>query len=134
LNVGQDQAGGPFLRQRECFLVGARDAEHAMAETLDQRLQIHRDEGLVLDDQHVGRDLGCKFAARFLDQRAQRRDVHVENLAASSSEKPSSATSRNGLPRLRRQAREAGVGRHVVGHGRALGIQPDRAPDLGNSR
>ena len=79
LNIGQDQAGPLLARSATASRLGARDAEHPVAEAFDQRLEVHRDEGLVLDDQDVGRDLGRELAAGFLDQRAQGRHVHLEN-------------------------------------------------------
>ena len=72
----------------------ARDAEHVVAERLDQTFEIHRDERLVLDDHHVGRDLGGEFAAGFIDQLAQGGDVAFQHFGGILSEKPSSATSR----------------------------------------
>ena len=80
LDVGEDDAGPLGFGERHGLAMGARDAEHAMAKTFDQRLEIERDEGLVLDDQHVGGDLGGELAAGFLDQRAQPRHVDVEHL------------------------------------------------------
>jgi hypothetical protein len=54
-------------------------AEHAMTKPFHQRLELHRDEGVILDDQNVGGDLGRKLAARVLDQSAQLRHVDVEH-------------------------------------------------------
>ena len=94
LDIGEDQAGPLRLGERHCRGMRTGDTQHAMAEALDQPLEVHGDEGLVFDDEHIGRDLGRELTAGFLDQRAQRRNVDIENVAASSSEKPSSATSR----------------------------------------
>ena len=79
LDVGEDQPGLLLFGQRDRLGMGAGDAENAMTETLDQRFQLHRDEGVVLDDQHVGGDLGGKLAAGFLDQAAQGHDVDVQD-------------------------------------------------------
>ncbi len=79
LDVGEDQPGLLRLRQRQRLGVSARDADDIVAEAFDQRLDVHGDEGLVLDDEDVGGDLGGEFAAGFLDQTAQRRQVAVEN-------------------------------------------------------
>ena len=54
--------------ERDCFAMGARDAEHPVAQTFHQGLELHGDEGLVLDNQHIGGDLGRKLCGRFLDQ------------------------------------------------------------------
>ena len=59
--------------------MGAGDTEHAMTKPFHQRLELHRDEGVILDDQNVGGDLGRKLAARVLDQSAQLRHVDVEH-------------------------------------------------------
>ena len=63
------------LGERDRFGMGARDADDPMAEALHQRLDVHGDEGLVLDDEDVGGDLGRELAAGFLDQVAQRRKI-----------------------------------------------------------
>ena len=82
--------------------MGARDAEHAMAEALDQPLEIHGDEGLVLDDQHVGGDLGGELAAGFLDQAAQRRHVDIEDRGGVLFGEALERDQQEGLPRQRR--------------------------------
>ena len=43
---------------------GAGDAGHVVAEPFDERLEIHRDQRLVLDDEDVGRHVGGELAAR----------------------------------------------------------------------
>ena len=45
-----------------------RQADDIVSEAFDQSLDVHGDEGLVLDNEHIGRDLGGEFAAGFLDQ------------------------------------------------------------------
>ena len=73
LNIGQDQARLLVLRQRDRIRMGARDADDVMAKILDEAFEIHRDERLVLDDEHVGRDLGGHLAAGGIGQVADSR-------------------------------------------------------------
>ena len=47
---------------------GAGDADDAMAEALDHTFEIHGDHRLVLDDEHVGRDLRGDLATGAIDQ------------------------------------------------------------------
>ena len=119
------------LGQRERLRVGARDAEHAMAEALDQAFQLHRDEGFVLDDQDVGRDLGGELAAGFLDQRAQRHHVDVEDARRVRLGEAFERDQQECLPRQRRDAGELALAgqRRPPGVGRA--VERDRIPDLG---
>ena len=81
--------------------MGARDAEHAVTEAFDQGFELHRDEGLVLDDQHVGGDFGGELAAGFLDQAAQRHDIDVEDARRVSSREAFERHQQEGLPRQR---------------------------------
>ena len=46
----------------------AGDAVDPMAERLDQALDVHGDQRLVLDDEHVGRDLLGDLAAGLVDE------------------------------------------------------------------
>ena len=77
-----------------------------MAEAFDQAFEIQRDEGLVLDDQHVGGDLGGKLAAGFLDQFAQLRHVDIEDLGGVVLRKPFQRDQQEGLARQRRDLGE----------------------------
>ena len=79
LNVGEDQAGPLVLGQRHRIGMGARDTDHVMAEVLHQALEIHRDEGLVLDDQHIGGDFRGHFASGRIGEPAGFRHIDVEN-------------------------------------------------------
>ena len=63
LDVGEDQAGLLVLGQRHRIGMGAGDADHVVAEVLHEALKVHRDEGLVLDDQDVGGDFRRHLAA-----------------------------------------------------------------------
>ena len=78
-DVGEDEPGTLRLGERNGFGVRAGDADYLVSEAFHQTLQIDRDHRLVLDDQHVGRDLGGQLAPGFIDQLAQLLDIHVEN-------------------------------------------------------
>ena len=95
LDVGENEPRLFLPRQSNGFGMGPRDTDDVMAEALDQRLDIHGDESLVLDDENVGCDLGGEFTARFFNKRAQRRQGRNPGLRPLPlPEKPSSATSK----------------------------------------
>ena len=111
LNVGENDAGPLCFCERHRLGVGARDAEHPMAEAFHQSLEIERDEGLVLDDQHVGGDLGGEFAAGFLDQFAQLRRIDIQHLGGVVFRQPFKRDQQEGLARLRRNLGEMALDR-----------------------
>ncbi len=80
LDVGEDQAGFPVLGQRHRVGMGAGDADHVVAEIFHQALEVHRDKRLVLDDQHVGGDLGGHFAAGGIGEFSGLGDVGAEDV------------------------------------------------------
>ena len=80
LNVRQNKPGPLLVGEGDSLTMRAGDADDLVAEAFNQRLDIHRDEGLVLDNENVGRDLGGKLATGFLDQAPQRRQVALQNL------------------------------------------------------
>ena len=78
------------------FRARAGDAGHVVAEAFDERLEIHGDQRLVLDDQDVGRHVGGEFAPGLVDEFANRlRRRRRGSRPTSSSEKPSRQESRN---------------------------------------
>jgi len=50
-----------------------------MPQSLDQGLQFHRDEGVVLDDQHFGCNFDRQLAAGLLHQTAQLHHVGIKH-------------------------------------------------------
>ncbi len=92
--------------------MGPRNADDIMAQILDQALQIHRDEGLILDDQHVGRDLGGQFATRLIGEPAGLGNIRAQNEAYFFLRKALKREQEEGLPRQRRDIREPAFGRH----------------------
>ncbi len=57
LYVGQNQSGASSSHRRQCLSMRARHFSDAMAQGLDERLDIHGDYRFVLDDEDVGSDL-----------------------------------------------------------------------------
>ena len=74
---GENQAGLPVLGQCNGVGVGvgAGDADDVVAGILHQAFGIHRNEGLVLDDQHVGGDLRRHFASGGIGELAGLGDI-----------------------------------------------------------
>ena len=68
LDVRQNQSRPAVTHRRDRLGTGPRHAEIPVAEAFDQAFQVHGDEGLVLDDQHVGRHLLGDVAPCLLDQ------------------------------------------------------------------
>ena len=132
LDVGQDDARPLRLGERDRFLVGAGDAEHAMAEALDQPFEIERDESLVLDDQHVGGDFLRELAAGILDQRPQLRYVDVEHLGGVVLRQAFQRDQQKRLPRHGGDLRQMTLDRRArFGGARSPAIYRHRIPDFG---
>ena len=55
--------------------MSARHTDHFMAEIFKKGLEVHCDKYLVLDYEHVGRDLGGKLAPRTFNQPPQFRTI-----------------------------------------------------------
>ena len=63
LDVGKDQARRVLARLRDRLVAGDGNAGDIMAEVADDSLDVHRDDRLVLDDQHVGERLPLDFVS-----------------------------------------------------------------------
>src|SRR5690606_3798606 len=68
LDVRQHQAGGLAGHRIDRFGAGGGDVDHRVAELGDQRLDVGGDHRLVLDDQHVGGELGVDLGLSLGDQ------------------------------------------------------------------
>ena len=68
LDVGEHQARRRLARLRDRLVAGDGDAGDIVAEIANDRLDIHRDDRLVLDDQHVGVGLALDLGQRLGDQ------------------------------------------------------------------
>ncbi len=114
LNIGKDQSGPLVLRDLDRFRMRARNAEHAVAEIFDQALDIHRDQRLVFDDEHVGRDFGSEFAASTFHQIADGRHVDVEHARGVDFTEAFERNQKKCLARARRDLRDAMLGRQFL--------------------
>ena len=81
LDVGKDQARRVLARLRDRLVASHRDAGDVMAEIADDRLDIHRDDRLVLDDQHVGESLALDLFERLGDERIDVGRADVDQIA-----------------------------------------------------
>ena len=68
LDVGEHQARRVLPRLRDRFVAGHRNAGDVVAEVADDRFDVHRDDRLVLDDQHVGERLPLDLLERLGDE------------------------------------------------------------------
>ncbi len=59
------------MGKRDGLGMGPRHADHPMTEAFNQRLDIHGDKCLILDNQNVSGDLGGELTPRFFNQIAQ---------------------------------------------------------------
>ena len=92
-----------FLTALHRLAVRAGDAVDLVAERLDQRFDVHGDERLVLDDEHVGRHLLGDLAAGLVDQLADLRLRLAEDLRDLGDGEFLHRHQQEGLPRQRRQ-------------------------------
>ncbi len=110
--------------------MGTRDADHVVTEILHQAFEIHRDEGLVLDDQHVGGDLGGHFAAGGIGQLAGFGHIDAENPGHFLFGKTFQRQQQKGLPRQRRDVRQPPFRRHRQGGDVGIVVERNRIPDF----
>ena len=80
LDIGHDQPRHRLLGQRHRLGSRPGDTDDMMAELLDQRLQIHRDDGLVLNDEDVGMELRGDLALGLVDEVTHPRHRTVDQL------------------------------------------------------
>ena len=116
----------------------ARDAGDVVAEALDQGLEVHGDQRLVLDDQDVGRHVGGELAPGLLDEIAHHRHVDREDRGDLLLGKALEAGEQEGLTRQRRDLAEAHLGGQVALDELALAVHrkgiPDPGEDAGTGR
>ena len=109
----------------------AGNADDLVAEIFDQRLQIERNQCLVLDDQDIRGDLGRKLPAGLLDELAQRRGINVENSRRMLLGKPFDRDQEERLARLGRYLAEMAFRGEVASHRIGGAINGERIPDRG---
>ena len=69
LDVGKDQARRMRARLGNGLVARDCDAGDVVAKVADDRLDIHRDDRLILDDEHIGQRLALDLAQSLGDQR-----------------------------------------------------------------
>ena len=123
--------GRALPRLRDRFVAGDRDAGDVMAEIADDRLDIHRDDRLVLDDEHVG----AGSAAR--SRRALRRPATSTSLGRGADQiggvlgrKALHRGQQQRLARQRRDPRQARLG-DALGARRILRVGSSLFLDIG---
>jgi hypothetical protein len=94
LDVGEHQSGRLVQHRLQRLAARGGDVDDAVAQFLDQRLDVGGDDGLVLDDQDVGGQILVDLLLRLRDQRLGFGKVGVQNLRRLEGVKPSSAVSR----------------------------------------
>ena len=130
LDVGEDQAGLLVLGKRHRVGMGARDADHVVAEIAHEALEIHRDEGLVLDDQDVGGDLGGHLAARGIGELAGFGNVDAEDVGHLLLRKAFQRQQEESLARQRGNIGETALRRHRQRRHLGIVVERNRIPDL----
>ncbi len=68
LDIGQHQPRRRLARLGDRFVARHRDAGDIVAEVANDRFDVHRDDRLILDDQHVGMGLALDLRHRFGNQ------------------------------------------------------------------
>ena len=124
LDVGEHEARPVLIDGLDGFGVGARHTGDAVAKALDDAFEVHGDHRLVLDNEHVGRNLRGDFAASNIDQRVNLGHVAVENLPRLGGGKAFHRAEQKSLARNRRYRLELAVDRRC-GAGRHLGLEID---------
>ena len=89
--------------QRHRLVVGAGDADDAVAEALDHLLDVHGDQRLVLDDEDVGRHLARDLAAGLAQQVGELARSDIEDLGGLLVGEAFDGDQQEGLARPRRQ-------------------------------
>jgi hypothetical protein len=102
-----------------------------MAQILDQALEVHGDQGLVLDDEDVGRDLGRQLAPGLLDEVAHPGSVGVEDFRGLVLREAFERHQEEGLARQPGDVGEAPLDRQLGVAGLARVVQIDGIPNLG---
>ena len=110
--------------------MGARHPDDAMSRILHDRLEVHGDQRLVLDDEHVRRHLRRNLAAGLGDQLAQPFDGNVEHEGRVALVEPLHCGQQKSLPAQRRQRIDPVFGDRP-GLLVAFGVHSQRIPDLG---
>ena len=102
-----------------------------MAEVLYELLKIERDQGFVLDDQNIGRDLRGEFAAGVLDKMLQRLPIDAEYVRGVLLGKGFDGNKEEGLAGFRANLTQMPFRRRRIGGWVRCFVDGDRIPDGG---
>ena len=109
-----------------------RHAHDPVSQALDDAFEVHGDHRLILDDEHVGRDLGSDLAAGLVDQFFHLSLVETENGGDVSDREAFDRAQEEGLARQRRNRFKLVVrGRWGTRLDIGLEIDADRVPQTG---
>ena len=104
------------------LVAGHRDAGHVMAQIAHDRLDIHRDDRLILDDQNLGTGLRLDLLQRFLDQGFDIGGVEADQIAGIFRGEAFERGQQQRLARQRGQPGQSGMGDRLL---------PDRTGEAG---
>jgi hypothetical protein len=113
LDVGEHQSGRLVQHRLQRLAARGGDVDDAVAQFLDQRLDVGGDDGLVLDDQDVGGQILVDLLLRLRDQRLGFGKVGVQNLRRLRGREALQRGQQEGLARARRDPQQ--LVRGVVG-------------------
>ena len=102
--------GGVCQRLRHRLVAGDGDAGDVVAEVADDRLDVHRDDRLVLDDQHVGAGLALDLGQRLGDQRFDLLGRRADQIAGILGREALHRGQQQRLARQRRDPRQPRLG------------------------
>ena len=108
LDVGEDDPRPRLLRELDRLAPRAGDPDDAVAEAGDDVLDVHGDQRLVLDDQHVGRHHRADLARRLVEQLGHALLVGPEDLGRLRDREAFDRGQEEGLARPGLDARELG--------------------------
>uniref|UniRef100_A0A0N5A0B4 Chromo domain-containing protein n=1 Tax=Parastrongyloides trichosuri TaxID=131310 RepID=A0A0N5A0B4_PARTI len=129
LDIRQNQSRRVTRHGVHGLVMGGGGAGDAVAQLLHQAFDVGRDDGLVLDDQYVGGQLGVDVGLSFRDQALDRARIDGQNLGGLGRRKAFQRGQQERLSRLGRDAHQPT--RSVVGFGDAAAFQlgPGARPD-----
>jgi len=132
-DVRQDQARTRAPDGLDGLPLGAGDLDHAMPQRRHQPLQIERDQGLILDDDHIGGDLPGDFAPRLVHQALQLGPIDIHDRRCVLRRELLDRNEQERLARSGGQHLQVALGRLETrrrGSTRSLVVPLDRAQDL----
>ena len=106
------------------------NADYVVTKIFYEAFEVHRDEGLVFDDQNIGRDLCGHLAAGRIGQRSDFADIRIEDEGHFFFRKAFKRQQQEALARQRRDIRKPTLGRHRQRHDVIIVVDRNRIPDL----